>query len=82
MEHLGNVIEKDRKYFARVDTNEGSVRFYMEGPLRTDQHEARQDLDYIRSVAEGSLTRAEALQCMKSAAKELRAKRYSQLRPF
>ena len=72
MAHLGNVIEKDDRYFAKIETREAGARFYMEGPLRTDQDEAREDLQYIRSCAEGSANRTDGLHCMKQAAKELR----------
>ena len=41
---LGRVVEKDRKYFAAVDTTEGGARFKMEGPLRGGQQAAREDL--------------------------------------
>jgi hypothetical protein len=44
----------------------------MEGPLRKDQQEACQDLDYIRSAAGGDATWAQGLHSMKLAAKELR----------
>jgi hypothetical protein len=72
MAHLGGVFQSGGMFFAKVDTKESGEHYKMEGPLRGDHHEAHQDLDYIRSAAEGEVTRAEGLQSMKLAAKELR----------
>ena len=72
MAHLGGVSRKDDLFFAKVDTQESGVRYKMEGPLRSDEQEAFQDLHYIRSCSEGETTRAEGLHSMKLAAKELR----------
>ena len=64
---LGGVFHRDGRFFAKVETQESGVRYKMEGPLRAVEHEAVQDLDYIRSAAEGEPTWAEGLQSMKLA---------------
>jgi len=53
MAHLGGVSRRNDMFFAKVDTQDSGVRYWMEGPLRKDQQEACQDLDYIRSAAGG-----------------------------
>jgi hypothetical protein len=55
-------------FSARIDTQDSGVRYKMESPLREDQQEACQDLDYIRSAAEGDATWAQGLHSMKLAA--------------
>jgi len=72
MAHLGGVFQRGDMFFARVETKESGDRYKMEGPLRGDEQEALQDLDYIRSCSEGEGTRAEGLHSMQLAAKELR----------
>jgi hypothetical protein len=72
MAHLGGVSRRNDMFFAKVDTQDSGVRYWMEGPLRKDQQEACQDLDYIRSAAGGDATWAQGLHSMKLAAKELR----------
>ena len=55
MAHLGRVSRTDDLFFARVDTQESGVRYKMEGPLRSDEQEALQDLHYIRSAQKETL---------------------------
>ena len=55
MAHLGGVSRKGDLFFAKVDTQESGVRYKMEGPLRSDEQEAFEDLHYIRSCSEGEL---------------------------
>ena len=69
MARLGGVFRRDGHFFAKVDTHA------MQGTLCAAEQEAVQDLDYIRSAAEGGLTWAEGLQSMKLAGKELRGER-------
>ena len=57
-------------FFAKVETKEPGDHYKMEGP-KTDEKEAFQDLDYIRSAAEGEATRAEGLHSMTVATKKL-----------
>ncbi len=71
MGRLGGVFRRDGRFVAKVETQESGVRYKMEGPLRAVEQEAVQDLDYIRSAAEGEPTWAEGLQSMKLAAKEV-----------
>ena len=65
MAHLGDVFKKDDKYFPKTDSKEAGVRFYMEGPLRTNHEGALLDLHYIRSAAVGAAARTAGLHSMK-----------------
>ena len=72
MAHLGGVINKDGRSFAKVDTSDSGTRFKIEGPLRGDEPQAIQDLSAIRAAADGETTRPAKLQAMQLVAKQLR----------
>ena len=72
MTQLGGVYSRGGQHFACINTALSGVRYYMEGPLRTDEKGALQDLASIRAAAEGETPRAEGLQAMQLAAKDLR----------
>ena len=59
MDRLGNILDSDGKFFAKVDTSEGGVRFKMVGPPRANKDQAYKDLVGIRAAANGEATRLE-----------------------
>ena len=69
MAHLGGVFTSNGKFFAKIETREGGMRFYMEGPRREDKQQAAQDLTDIRAAASGKATRLDELHAMKLATK-------------
>ena len=71
MAHLGGVFTSNGKFFAKIETREGGMRFHMEGPRREDKQQAAQDLTDIRAAASGKATRLDELHAMKLATKRL-----------
>ena len=50
MTNWGSVCSHNGKFFAKVEAQVDGIRFYVTGPRRDDEHQAGQDLKYIRAV--------------------------------
>ena len=68
----GCVSSRDGQHFAKIDTVYGGDRYYIEGPRRHAETQARDDLDRIRASAEQNAHRRERLELMRIAAKCIR----------
>ena len=68
----GSVSRKDGQHFAKIDTVYGGDRYYIEGPRRHAEAQARDDLDRIRASAGLVDHRRERLELMRTAAKCIR----------
>ena len=72
MAQRGDVCSSKGKFFAKIDAQERGARFYMTGPRRDDEHQAGQDLKYIRAAASGEASRLGELRAMVTGTKPLR----------
>ena len=71
MASWGAVCSHTGKFFAKVEAQVDGIRFYLTGPRRDDEHQAGQDLKYIRAAASGEASRLGELRAMKLATERL-----------